>query len=211
MKKYLLTVISSTLAIVAIVLWFGVQTANANPSVIVETKSASASTTVAYIVPGTATTTLYYDSQANFMMPDDSQVLLVQFTGSSTVTTLQINQEYAQGSPSVDCTVTPSACDWYEGTQGTIVNGSIATTSSSINGNVITTFDIASVPQYSFKFASSTIGGVAQGSISSTTPINRLIPFTAPTRYIRFVFSLKIVANGNGAVWAEVVSKKQNR
>lgn len=177
---------------------------HANPNAFTRKQSASATTTLAYMTPGTATTTAIIDCQqgGSSSFGCDSGALMLQFTASSTSSTLLVNEEYAQGISGVDCVATPNACDWYEGNQS-VING-LATTTLTASGNA---YDITGVPQFSFKFASSTIGGIG---ISTTNNLaNRLITFQSPTRYIRFVFSLKL-AGANGAVWWDIVTKKQN-
>lgn len=176
---------------------------SANPLGFQNKQSATATSTVSWMQPGLATSTLYFDTQngGTSATGADAQTLLVQFGASSTASTLQINQEYSQGIGGVDCVATPLQCDWYEGTSPFIV-GNAATTTNPI------AVDVNLTPQYSWKFASSTIGGQPVSTTNATS--TRAIPFVSPTRYVRFVFSLKIATNGNGNVWAQVVAKKQN-
>lgn len=186
-------------------LFFGVTKVNANPSAFIRKQSAAASTTLVFMTPGTATTTAIIDCQIGGISAwgCESGALMTQFTASSSVSTLLINQEFAQGTSGIDCVATPNLCDWYEGNQG-VVNG-LSTTTLTASGNA---YDISGVPQYSFKFASSTVGGI--GLSATNNLATRLITFQSPTRYTRFVFSLKIQANGNGAVYWDIVAKKQN-
>lgn len=180
-------------------------TVKANPLGFLRKTSASATTTLAYMTPGTATTTAVIDCNlANASATGcDSGALLVALTASSSVSTLQVSQEFSQGvagNSSIDCVATPTACDWYVGNQTTLPNYNATTTPS--------TFEIGVVPQFSYTFASTSVGGAAV--LATNNLGTRLVMFNSPTRYTRFVFSMKQVANGNGAVYWEVISKKQN-
>lgn len=162
-----------------------------------------ATSTIVYMTPGTATSTLYWDSQIGgaSAFGSESASLQVAFTASSSVSTLQVNQEFSQGTAGVNCVATPTACDWYEGDQ-TSINNYVATTT-------VTTYNIGLVPQFSFLFASSTVGG--SGLSTTNNLATRIITVQTPVRYSRFVFTLKVQANGNGGVWAGLVAKKQNQ
>lgn len=177
---------------------------HANPSGFTRKQSATATTTVTYMTPGTATTTAIIDCQigGSSSFGCDSGALLVNFLASTTASNLLINEEYSQGIAGIDCVANPGLCDWYESDQ-TVINN--VSTTTQISGGV--GYDIGGVPQFSWKFASSTIGGIpllATGNLAS-----RLIAFQSPTRYIRFVFSLKL-GGANGAIYWDVVSKKEN-
>ncbi len=206
MKKYIL----ATIILIAIGIVFLSGKVNANPSGFYQsfigttrsTAGNTATTTLTYMTPGTATTTVYWDSQLGGVSSfgSESAALLVAFTASSSVSTLQVNEEFSQGIAGVDCVATPNACDWYEGTHTDINSYSTSTIPSVI--------DIAQVPQFTWKFASSTVGGQALAPLGNRA--TRLLSVQTPTRYARFVITLKVVANGNGAVWADLVAKKQN-
>lgn len=205
MKKYIIPTLISSLGFIAFAgfMFAHIQIAHANPDQTLGNQTATATTTLSFMTPGTATTTLYFDSQSDGGLPTKSAILMTQFTASSSVSTLQINQEYADDTPGVNCKDTPLACDWYQGSQG-MINTGVAT---STNNPKI--FDVAIVPQYSWLFASSTIGGSGLAAVNNFDA--RVIPISTPTRYTRLWFSMKIVANGNGAVWAKVVGKKETR
>jgi hypothetical protein len=156
----------------------------------------AATTTVAYMTPGTATTTVTYDAYnlngtnqagAVHSFAADSALAFVQFAGSSTSATLNVNEEYSQNN-----------IDWFQGSQ-TLVNGNSTTTLPD---------SLTPVPQYQYAFASSTSGlGAVTNANSATTSLAISIP--TPSRYIRLIFSLKI-GGTNGAVWALVLPKKEN-
>ncbi len=162
----------------------------------------TATTSITYMTGGTATTTIYWDAGFNgaSAQGSESAIALVQFTASSTSSTLQVYQEFSQGVPGVNCVSTPTACDWYQMTP-TALNG-YATTTADVG------YNLSTVPLFSWKFASSTIGQIAQ--ISTNNLDTRAITIQTPTRYTRLNFVLKPITNGNGAVWADIVAKKQN-
>lgn len=157
--------------------------------------TAAATSTVTYMTPGNATTTVTYDSynlngtnQSGTVnsFAADHALALVQFAASSTTSNLLINEEYS-----------PDNVDWYQGSQ-TLIDKNATTT---------TTVSLSPVPQYSYLFASSTPGlGAITAANSATSTLAISIP--TPTRYIRLVFSLKL-GGGNGALWATVLPKKQ--
>lgn len=181
--------------------------ANANPQGYIRKVSAAATTTLFYMTPGTATTTAIVDcGLANASATGcDMGALLVMFNASSSVSTLIINQEYSQGvagNSDVNCVTTPDSCDWYEANTS-FVNSAATTTITGANP-----FDLTTVPQFSFDFASSTAGGKPVSTTNNFA--GRIITIQSPVRYTRFVFSLKSLTNGNGAVYWETVNKKQN-
>lgn len=147
-------------------------------------KTATATTTLAYMTTGTATTTLTYDTYTDGLQTADSMALLVRFTASSTSSTLNIKQEFSQ-----------DGIDWYQSSQPAVFGN--ATTSIPVY--------IATVPQYVWTYASSTIGGIVVSASSDT----RIIPVQSPTRFTRFVFTLP-VGSTPGGVWAHVLPVKQN-
>lgn len=169
-------------------------------------KTAVATSTLVYQTPGTATTTLVYDSYQcqrvgssycnttgsnevgtqNFMSAD-SATLLLQFTASSSISKININFEYSD-----------DGIDWYQASPPSLVPG-YATSTTSITLN--------SIPQYSWTFASSTVGG--QGLIAGYNSDARAIPVNTPVRYIRAVLTCAL-GGANCAMWAEFVPKKQN-
>ena len=167
---------------------------SANPMRYVPSAStATATSTVTFMTPGAATTTLAIDSYANGQTAAfDKAILMTQFTGSSTNSVLNIGIEYSMGVAGVDCTSTPTACDWYKDNQFNFVN---ATTSAP--------YSIAVPNSYSWKFASSTQGG-------ATTPTDRALnTVTIPVvaRYVRVIYTM---ATANGAIWGTLVPIRQS-
>lgn len=162
--------------------------AHANPSFFANgvTTGSAATTSPAYMTPGAATsTTPTYDAYGQTFngvtYRTDLAGLLVQFTGSSTVSVLSLSVEYSQ-----------DGVDWY---RNFVIdpNQTGTTTASQAIGSPVTT---------TFKFASSTVGGGATVGTISTAAL--LIP--TPFRYTRVVAS---ITGANGAVWVQLVPIKQ--
>lgn len=148
-------------------------------------KTATATSTLAFLTPGTGTTTLAYDTYTDGLSTADSMALLVRLTASSSPNTvLNIKQEFSQ-----------DGIDWYQNSQPTIIQN--ATTTSAV--------DLSMVPLYSWRFASSSIGGVIGASNSDT----RIIPVKSPTRFTRFIFTMA-AGGANGSIWANILPVKQN-
>lgn len=182
-----------------------INTAHANPSQFVgTTQTATASTSPAFMTPGTGTTTLVYDtfntSTGNFYVNNLTELLL-QFIASSTASQLNVNLEYANGYQNgiaIDCVANPNGCDWYEDNT-TNLNGFATTTPNNI---------MAIIPQYQWKFASSTVGQLA--TPAGNNRATRALSINVPTRYVRAVFTC--AAGGAGcAVWGQFVPVKETK
>lgn len=171
--------------------------AKANPSFfIVGQATASATTTVAFMTAGTATTTLYQPSNNNGNTTGiNAATLLVQFTGSSTASSIQIAFEYANNDAGVDCSVTPAACDWYRDSLYGAA-GVISTTTPSVG--------LGPTNIYTLPFASTSVGG--SGLLSTRT--NRIINVQTPAQYVRAVITMP-VGSLSGAVWAKFLPVKE--
>lgn len=171
-------------------------TAKANPSYFSRFQVAAATTTVAYLVPGTstATSTLPIDLGVNGSQGADSSAFLVQFTGSSTASILNITFEYSQGGNGADCVATPTSCDWYK---DSLFGANIATTTTNVD------LDIAN--NYQLTFASTTVGN----QLGNATRTTRIIELSTPTRFIRAILTLS-PGSFNGAAWFEFITKRQS-
>lgn len=169
----------------------------ANPSQFGCAASTSAATTSPnYLSAGNGTTTLTYDTyciggsnqsyaaSANTFVTN-SAILLAQFSGSSTASTLNINYE---------CSM--DKIDWY---QGCILTDS-ATTSPAISVNPVS--------QYQWKYASSSPGLPLIPSDNNRD--HRAIKIQSPTRYVRVIFTLPTGSTA-GAVWATIMPTKETR
>lgn len=169
----------------------------ANPSQIIETKSASATSTIAFMSPGAATTTVIMDAQDDGGAIADLAAFAIQFTGSSTLSIINIAFEYAHDVNGLDCVNNPNKCDWYADE----LNFPNASTTPS-------TIPLNTARLYSLTFASSTLGGGAIAASSTRT--SRIINVPTPSRYVRAVITVPI-GSLNGAVWSEFLRKREQR
>lgn len=170
--------------------------AKANPLDLI-TSNVTATSTVAYMTGGTATTTYVYDTYANSADQNaiDKAAMLVQFTASSTASKLNWSYEYSTGVNGVDCAATPTACDWYADTFTLAVN---ATNTQQYN--------FTANNAGAWNFASSSQGGAALAAGNNRALKVLWVP--TPTRYTRVVFSVPSGAT-NGGVWATFAAQKQ--
>lgn len=163
-------------------------TAYANPLFFPLTaQTNTATTSPAYMTPGTATSTLTYDSYAvGQPKANDFATLLVQFAGSSTAAVLGLNFEYSQ-----------DGIDWYK---DNIVGeqGAVSTTSPTIIPSITNSI--------SWTFASSTPGGVAVTNANSATS-TKAFKIPVPVRFVRVIHS---ITGANGAVWSQIVPARQS-
>lgn len=180
--------------------FFFIATANANPLQYTNTTQTSAATsTGAFQTPGTATSTVVADTyqvSTGNNYANNTTELLWQLSASSTASQGNLNLEYSNGYPGVDCVTTQSACDWY---QDTITNQpSVSTTSPTISLNTVV--------QYNWKFASSTVG---QGAVSATNNRDtRALRITVPTRYVRAIVACA-PGGANCTQWLQFVPAKE--
>lgn len=158
--------------------------AKANPSFFIRAQSSTATSTVTSVNPTNsvfATTTLVYDTGVATAGSTDRATLAVQYTGSSTLSAMNIALEYSQ-----------DGIDWYG---DRLSNHGTSTVAESL---VQTT-------SYVMGFSSTTQGG-ALGTTGRTT---RLIDVPTPTRYVRAIFT-NVPGALFGSYWAEFVGKRQN-
>lgn len=167
----------------------------ANPSFFSDTKETStASSTMAFIRPGLATSTIAYDSLDGDGVKVDSLSLALQFTASSSAAQLRWRYEYAH-SRNIDCVSNQSACDWYGDAYDPV--GTATTTSLQENYN-----------EHSWTFASSTLGSSKQ-SAGGNSVANKLIDVRTPTRFIRIVFYVPTATAQNAGVWAQLIPVRE--
>ena len=191
MKKL---IIPSIIVGCLVVAFFLTREVDANPSQLLEDKSASATTTLSYLTAGTATTTDVFDTQADGGFITDSATLLMWIGASSTASILDIYPQYSNGAVGVDCAVTPLKCDWYFAS-----NPENYATTTMIS-------DISFLSKYRLTFtSSSTPTGLEGGNYSSTT---RAISIKTPVRYARVIFAVPVGSQSIG-VWSDWVGKKQ--
>lgn len=160
--------------------------AKANPSFFIRANgsgcSLTATTTRAFMTPGAATTTYTFDTGCAAAGSVDRSTFLAQFTGSSTVSSIQIAFEYSQDN-----------VDWY--------NDRVFTAASTTQS-----FSLNQPNTYLWGFSSTSVTG---GIAGSTTINSRAIDVATPTKYVRAVITVPI-GSLNGAFWAEFVGKRQN-
>lgn len=174
---------------VAIILFVGgyisIQKVKANPIFApITVQTATATSSLIYMTPGTATTTLTLDtySSGNSRLAMNA-TLLVQFVGTSTASILNIFPQYSQ-----------DGIDWYQD-GGSLINNFATTTKP---------FDIGQVGPFNYTFSSTSPSFVAGNNTTST----RAVRVNTPTRYVRAVFTLPI-GSANGAIWAQFVPTKE--
>ena len=163
------------------------------PEFLIE-NTASATTTMTYLVPGMSTTTAVYDTYNNGnaeTYATDKLSLAVQFSASSTGDTLNWYFEYAQNG---NCVTASSTCDWY-------ADNTLAATT--------TVYNVAPGQSYTWTYASTTPGGQS-GTYSNS---KKIFTVPTPTRYVRAVFYMSSTSPLgiplNGAVWASFIGQKQ--
>lgn len=153
----------------------------ANQSTFCMGDSTGATTTPAYMTPGTATSTLTNNICASDRtVALDRLFLAMQFTASSTATNLTGAIE-----GSID------GVDWYP-----IPFGTVASTSPSLT--------IQSTGAFNWQFASSTPGG---GTLASTT--NRIMKIIEVPTWVRYTRVWTGVTGGNGAFWGQFIGVRQ--
>lgn len=205
-KATYITLAIAVAALALITIVSGTRNVYANPSQFYVAKSAAATTTLSsYMTPGNATTTAAFDTQGDGGLPTDSAYLATQFVASSTLTYFRWRYEYADNTTLngavVDCTSTPTQCDWYAGAQvNTYTTTATATT---------TPYGVTATPLETFFNFASTSQGAAQ-VLSTNNRSLFVYSVETPMRYVRVVFYLP-TGSANGAVWTEWVGKKQSR
>lgn len=174
--------------------------ANANSlSFVPSARTSSATSSPAFMTPGTGTSTIVYDSynlvgtnQSSSTVNTfaaNSATFLVQLTGSSTNAVLNMNLEFSQ-----DCV------DYY----------SDDVSRTPFNATTTPQATLSNAFSYSLQFASTTTGGVAG---AGNGIMYRAMTIPVPTRCVRMVLSdgtsTGVLAQ-NLAVWAQIVPIKEN-
>lgn len=159
-----------------------------------DAKSATATSTQVYLTPGTATSTVIYDSYELYgtnqtnggdtTIPDTVAILL-QGAASSTATVVSVACEFSNN-------YTGGNGDWYQNE----IYPATTTGAQSITTPL----------SFSFTYASTTVGGAAV--LSNTNRFQKVVTCPAPTRFVRAVVS---VTGANASIWTDIVPKKQRR
>ena len=152
----------------------------------------SASTSPCYMTPGTATTSIIFDSYQNTQGSNTarntfgtkSAALMFQLYGSSTASIINLAVERSQ-----------NGVDYYADSYAFVATstGVFNLSNSNLNSYVLT-------------FASSTLKGEA--IVGDETTMTRIIRIETPTRFTRVVFtsaSSTILGPKNTAIWGEMV------
>lgn len=162
--------------------------AHANPSFFTTNQTATATTTPSYLALGSGTTTLSYDASliTGDSFASNGAALLVNFSGSSSASILNIDIQYSQDN-----------INWYSIAGGSDIDNGIGSTSPSMTNPTVVTWQFASSTQDKL--------AITNGNSATST---RLINVDMPTRYVRAIFSIQ---TGAGAVWAQFIAQKQNR
>lgn len=163
--------------------------AYANPSQTPPIKSLNntASTTQVYMTPGTATTTLTYDS---FSVSTDTKfdqvTIAMQVHASGTPVTVKFRVEDSY-----------NGIDWYPRST-TITTGT-------------TTIVSGSFSEYSIQIATSSdlLGGTG-AVLGVTTRVHQEVTVDTPMRYSRYIFYLP-PGSGNAALWAVAVPVREKQ
>lgn len=176
-----------------ITLWFGV--AEANPDQFLENSMGSAvnvaSSSPAFMTPGTATSTNSFDTQSDGALPAKSAVLFVALTGSTSATIANIAIEYSQNNN-----------DWYQD----FISGAATTSNNIAFGNPV---------KFTLNGATSS-QAVIGNQKTVTNTVYRAFEVNVPSRYVRAVITLAsstviTAANANGSVWSNFIAKKETR
>lgn len=206
-RKNPLLVLLTVSVIFCASLLIGANFAHSNPNFFLVQNNGiavTATTTVAYMTPGAATTTYYMNTDLYASKGVNQLEFVLQVIGSSTpfasltsTTTVNVAFEYAQSNG--DCITNPNACDWYSDTTGDIAS----TTYSGLS--------ITAPKVHTLTLGTNTINGLP---VATTSPTRRAIDVPMPTRYVRAVVTLPTfngaVLNTNGSVWGAFIAKKEN-
>lgn len=154
----------------------------ANPSYF----SQVASSTVVYMTPGAATTTVTFDTGITTGQAMDNASFLLAFAGSSTASSLNIQFEYSQ-----------DASTWYADKVNNIASSTSLTE---------TRFPLTPANVFVLTMASTSLGGVT-GNAATTT---RIFSVATPTRYIRAILSMPAGSLNGDIEQRFFLGKRQN-
>ena len=173
----------------------------ANPRFFVDmSQTATATTTLSYMTPGTGTTTLVHDShlvdQSNASRGRnttalDSLTLLVQLTATTGLPTLNIEIEDSR-----------DGIDYYRRTPSLIAS-------------TTDIFTVSNIHKIRAVFASSTASEGATGISATESIMNLSFEIQPRLRFVRALFYLSSTTvvstkEDDGAVWAEFIGTKEN-
>lgn len=147
-------------------------------------QSSVSTSTPTFMTPGTATTTITYDSfnPGSQIAGIDQGVLLAQLSASTTATTFTFGEEVSQ-----------DGIDWYA--DNTFITTSASTTQ---------TYQINKPTAYSLTFSSTSAAGGPV--LANNNQVFRAIHLNFPTRFVRVFVS---VTGANGAIWDTILPERQ--
>lgn len=146
-------------------------------------QTAAATSTRVYMTPGTATTTLVFDSYLQGQIRGVNQgVLLTQLTASSTATTLKINEEVSQ-----------DGIDWYA--------------DNTMEGTTTNVYSLSPANSYFYQYSSTTPNGAVVPATANQG--FKAVTLDFPTRFIRIFYTLAL-GGTNGAVWGQIIPERQS-
>lgn len=184
---------SITVCFLAIIFLLTTSSVKANPSYFQRSAGTSSATTSrAYLTPGTGTTTETFNVSNGSSQAMDSATLYLFLIGSSTNPTV-----YATTTYNIAIEYSDNCIDW--GGDTYIDGGATATTSQSqvINGSF--------TRQVTLPGLGTSIGGTL---IATTTGIVRLLNVPTPTKCVRAVASIP-AGSTNGSLWMQFVGKRE--
>lgn len=181
-KKFYIAL--ATASIILLGTMAGVEIVSANTSIFLpNARTATATTSAAYITAGLGTSTLSYDTYAAVnggqIKAADSAAVLIQYAASSSASQLAWHYEYSM-----------DGIDWY----GDSLSAGATTTQ---------TIDESSYTSYRWNYASTTFGTSVSGQAF------KIVNVPTPTRFVRIVFSVPI-GFSPASVWAQFVPKRQS-
>lgn len=175
------------------VLYFSYQPqyASANPSQFCIDSTAAATTTVTYMKPGLATTTLQFNNCGGSPPTDaiDSALAQIIFQASTTAPVLKARVEHSY-----------NGIDWYPENDAMYV----ATTPVSLAS---TTVQTTPFHDYSFTLSTTTTDTAGTGAFNR---VHVSLNVNTPTPYNRIIISMP-TGGGEGSLYLQVVGKKQRR
>lgn len=183
------------IAVAVLFATFFIPQVHANPLILSGSwRTAAATTTVAYLAPGLATTTLSIDTYAYANGNPtpyrvDSGVLEGQFTASTTGSGFRARVEFSEDN-----------IDWYPESVNMLGQGNVE--------NATSTSLFGSPAIYSIVTSTTTANTDGFGGSGTAARIHFSMPMRFISRYVRVVFWSR-AGDGNGALWAGVIPAKQ--
>lgn len=169
--------------------------AYANPFYIgLTAQTAIATSTQAYLTPGTATTTPIYDSYEQYGTNE---------TNGGNLTVANQVAVLLNGVASSTATVVNVACEFSNNYNGTTGNGDWYQ-NETISPTTTGPLNISAPSTFTFTYASSTVGGAPV--LANTSRFEKVFVCPVPLRFVRAVIT---VTGSSSSIWASIVPIKQ--